>query len=598
MADTYLETEYVDLTDDMIEALPDDTEEAGIKLPDNYSLNGKGLWYVPDGDKGPSWLSGPFRILGHARDQSGAGWSIGLSFRDKDGCEHVHFVPNRELIGDGIDVLRPLADEGLSVSPHSSQLKRLKAFLIELDCSARVRIVSRIGWHEQRERQIFVLPDGAVGDAADEKTMLQSTSSARNPFGSRGTLEDWQKDVARHCEGNSRLAFSVSVALAGPLPGLLGLNDGGGFHLYGPSSQGKTTALQVAASVWGKGDKSGFVSTWRGTANGMEGIAAMHTDTVLILDEIGQADSKTVAEASYMLAQGVGKTRATRTGEARKAAQWRILVLSSGELTTSAKIGEDKSRKIAAGQMVRLIDIPSDAGKGLGAFDVTPRGFQSVKDLADHLKEATAQSYGTAGPALIEAIMTDPDSCRQAVFAFMADWKAEHSPNGADSQVRRAVDRFALVAAAGEFATATGLVPWQTGAASQAAAQMLGDWITARGGVDQSETSAGIAQVRRFIEAFGESRFAVLGDTMDERIIPNRAGFRRGYDAEREWLILPETWRSEIAAGHDATLLAKAMAERGMLKVGGDGKPQVKTHIPNMGKVRVYILTDALFQEG
>jgi uncharacterized protein (DUF927 family) len=63
-------------------------------------------------------------------------------------------------------------------------------------------------------------------------------------------------------------------------------------------------------------------------------------------------------------------------------------------------------------------------------------------------------------------------------------------------------------------------------------------------------------------------------------------------------LILPETWRGEIAAGHDPTLLAKAMAERGMLKVGGDDKPQVKTHIPNMGKVRVYILTDALFQEG
>ena len=40
------------------------------------------------------------------------------------------------------------------------------------------------------------------------------------------------------------------------------------------------------------------------------------------------------------------------------------------------------------------------------------------------------------------------------------------------------------------------------------------------------------------------------------------------------------TWRTEIARGFDPGLLARAMAERGMMRVGKDGKPQVKTH-PN-----------------
>src|SRR5580700_8799526 len=39
--------------------------------------------------------------------------------------------------------------------------------------------------------------------------------------------------------------------LAAPLMGVVGI-EGGGFHVHGCSSKGKTTALQVAASVCGK----------------------------------------------------------------------------------------------------------------------------------------------------------------------------------------------------------------------------------------------------------------------------------------------------------------------------------------------------------
>jgi hypothetical protein len=53
----------------------------------------------------------------------------------------------------------------------------------------------------------------------------------------------------------------------------------------------------------------------------------------------------------------------------------------------------------------------------------------------------------------------------------------------------------------------------------------------------------------------------------------------------------------EVASGHEPALLARALAERGMMRVGGDGKPQVKVHIPNMGKPRAYVLTSKLFEE-
>jgi len=64
--------------------------------------------------------------------------------------------------------------------------------------------------------------------------------------------------------------------------------EGGGLHLLGRSSTGKTTALRLAASVWGRGETPGFVRAWRATTNGLEGAAAGATDTVLILHELGQ----------------------------------------------------------------------------------------------------------------------------------------------------------------------------------------------------------------------------------------------------------------------------------------------------------------------
>ena len=81
--------------------------------------------------------------------------------------------------------------------------------------------------------------------------------------------------------------------LAWPVPilNLLG-HEGCGFNFYGHSSRGKTTLAKAAASVWGKGDSPGFVRSWRSTANALEATAALHTDTLLVLDELGVVDAR------------------------------------------------------------------------------------------------------------------------------------------------------------------------------------------------------------------------------------------------------------------------------------------------------------------
>ncbi|WP_328517257.1 DUF927 domain-containing protein [Commensalibacter papalotli (ex Botero et al. 2024)] len=89
-------------------------------------------------------------------------------------------------------------------------------------------------------------------------------------------------------------------------------------HLVGKSQSGKSTALFVAASIWGKGARDGQVRSWRHTGNGLEGIANETSDLCLILDEFGEASAKEIGDIIYMLANAIGKGRANELGNARE----------------------------------------------------------------------------------------------------------------------------------------------------------------------------------------------------------------------------------------------------------------------------------------
>ena len=261
----------------------------------------------------------------------------------------------------------------------------------------RVTTVNRTGWHTVAGIRVFVLPDQVMGSPLNESVVL--TGAAAAPYESRGTLDDWRDGIGRLVASQSRLVLAVSASLAGPLLGLIGA-EGGGLNLYGTSSRGKTTTLKAAASVWGRGAADpGFVRSWRATANAQEATAAIVTDTVLCLDEIGVAEGRDAAAAVYQLASGVGKTRSTRDGYARTPMTWRVLTLSTGEMPMAVKIAEDKQRRAYAGQAVRLLDIPADAGRGFGVFDNTS-GFDDPGQLAEAIQHAAVTAFGTAGPLL------------------------------------------------------------------------------------------------------------------------------------------------------------------------------------------------------
>jgi uncharacterized protein (DUF927 family) len=566
-------------------------------MPPGYYFTGTGLVWRDDAeDSSDLFLTSLFDVLAETRDGEGTSWGVLLRWDDHDGREHKYGLARSMLAGDGMEARRILLDAGLNVSPARKAREKLNSFLGTVRSTERARATSRIGWHDD----VFVLPDRAIGTpASNELFLLQHTGSLRHAFRQRGSLSDWQEKVGRLAPGNSRLVLAVSVAFAAALIGRCDDAESGGIHFRGPSSTGKSTALIMAASVWGGGGETGdYVRSWRATSNGLEGVALAHCDALLCLDELSQVPARDAGEVAYMLGNGSGKSRSNREGLAKPAAQWRLLFLSSGEVSLADKIAEDgRSRRATAGQAVRLIDLPAEAGAGLGLFEHL-HGASSAESFARQIKQASTSNYGTAARAFIEHIVEEPD-CLRHLSEFSRRFIADYVDPLADGQVHRVAQRFALIAFAGEIAITAKVLPWESGTAVKAAASCLKDWVVSRGGIEPAEIQGGIEQVRSFISAHGSSRFLSAWEQgASNQSVRDVAGFRKREGDGWDYYVTSSAWRDEVCKGYNGSTIARALQERGMLVTGEAGRFNSVVRVPGGGPQRLYHLHSKVLETG
>jgi uncharacterized protein (DUF927 family) len=328
----------------------------------------------------------------------------------------------------------------------------------------------------------------------------------------------------------------------------------------------------------------------------LRGLAAIHNDCLLILDELGQIDPREAGAAAYLLANGRGKTRATRNGTARESPKWRLLFLSSGEESLSA-IMSRAGRRSSAGQEIRFADIGCDAGAGMGAFE-TLNGYDTPNDLAAALRDGTNRNHGAIGVEWIRCLVRDRGALLEFLVARVRQFVLDALPSNACGQIERVARRFGLAAAAGEMATDYGLTGWKKGDALEAASRCFQSWLDSFGGPGNLEERALLAQVKAFIEQHGASRFEDMSAEDGQRTI-NRAGFyRKDGTGRREHLILPQVFRQDVCAGFDPKYATRVLLAHGWLVPANDGRPTQKPRLPEIGPTRVYVLGGAMWEAG
>ncbi len=262
----------------------------------SFVINPEGVWYIQDADK--LRICSKLEIKALFVIHLLRNWGRLLEFQDADGKLHTWAMPMEMLKGSCDELRGELMRLGLEISTSPKVRNLLTQYIIDSKPEARARCVTRIGW----DKNIFVLPQQTIGQT-DELVLYQSENPIRD-FQQSGTLAEWQSCISALCVGNSRLVLAVSTAFAAMLLHPINM-ESGGIHFVGPSSSGKTTALRIAASVYGAPN---YLHRWRATTNGLEAIAALRCDTLLILDELAQVDAREAGEIAYMLANGSGQS--------------------------------------------------------------------------------------------------------------------------------------------------------------------------------------------------------------------------------------------------------------------------------------------------
>lgn len=509
------------------------------------------------------WVCSPMHVDAVTFDTHGGNFGRLLRFRNTLGKWCQWSMPMEMLRSDGSDLRGMLLSMGVHLDPSRVGPRMLATYLQNQAPQRRMEAVMQTGWAGS-EFKAYALPDTVIGPHATRIT-FQSDAKTTDEYSQRGTLESWQQSISALATGNPMLILAISTAFAGPVLARVGM-DSGGLHLIGDSSTGKTTALQAAASVWG-GDN--FRRSWRTTSNGLEGAATLFNDSLLALDEISECDPRDVGEVIYMLGNGRGKQRASRTGAARTVNRWRTSVISTGERSIATCLAE-AGQQVKAGQAVRLLDIPMQ--RAYGAWDDLHQ-YATGPSFSDALKRAVSTNYGTAGRAFLEKLTRDTSDFAPTVESIRK--KLLEQTRSTDGQPIRAATRLAVVALAGELATTYGITGWKEGSATQAAAVAFSAWLAQRGENQGNAEQDQITQaVLNFIDRHGDSRFSDADTNYEEKqqiMVRDRAGWWRSTN-EGLLYFFTKDGMHEALKGFDFTRALKVLRNSGLLDAPPTGE--------------------------
>ena len=285
------------------------------------------------------WISSPLHVEAVTHDNEGHNFGRMLRFTPTVGKSKMWAMAMELLKGDCAELRGILLDMGFEITTDRKMRDKLPEFIQRQHPETVLKCVAQTGWQSPF---CFVLPAKTYGS---ESVIFQSAHKLHNEYKQSGFDFEWKEQLAALAVGNPMLMLAISTAFAAPLLEIVGGESGGG-HFTGDSSTGKTTLLMAACSVWGG---ESYKRSWRATANGLEGVAAMFNDGFLALDEISECDPNEIGAIIYSLGNGQGKQRANRIGNARSVARWRCMLISTGERTIETSMREGR-RRIKAGQ--------------------------------------------------------------------------------------------------------------------------------------------------------------------------------------------------------------------------------------------------------
>ena len=369
--------------------LLDAQQQREIYVPMGYVVDESGIWRSSqDGGPGTRVSASPVIISGRTVGRTGDAEGRQIMWFSPDGWQSKSV--DRRTLFDSRKMME-LINWGFPVNSTNARgmVTYLAAFEDRNAASLPITFTSsHLGWQGDADTIAgFMLPSGYIhcteADGADfvlsAPPALSAVSEGWMP---KGSWSQWLGIAAEAMEFPT-MALAVYASCAPPLLEILGCNS---FivDIHGETSSGKTTALRLAASCWGRPSDTSPTAlyTWDATKVWIERATGYLHSLPLILDETKRNSADMISEVIYEFANGQGRGRGNISG-IDHTSSWRSVLISSGEgpLTAGNKNAGTRARVLSLG------------GRPLGS---------SGGAIAEELTRTLMGHHGHLGPRLIK----------------------------------------------------------------------------------------------------------------------------------------------------------------------------------------------------
>lgn len=306
---------------------------------------------------------------------------IRLSFLGPRGWKDL--TVDKETISSASKIVS-LSKYGVSVTTETS--RHLVNYLSEIDFANRDLIpiqdsITKLGWINDNMNFVPYYGDIEFDGSNDYRNLVDCITD-------HGDYDKWL-DVVKRARAKKRIEVLVYIAAAfasvlikplGALPFIV--------NLWGDTGKGKTVALMVAASIWGKPEVGAYITDPDASRTALEVRDGVLNNLPLMLDDLSKIQDKEggkFSEIIYMLTNGKGRDRSNQNLTLNEQHTWRNTILTGLERPLV-----DENMK--GGAVNRIIDVEMEDGE---IFN-TDEGRETANVLRSN--------YGFAGKIFIDEI--------------------------------------------------------------------------------------------------------------------------------------------------------------------------------------------------
>lgn len=354
---------------------------SNIQMPQNYSITPEGVYYdkiKASGEiqkvlaaTGPLWISGS-RINLASRETE-----VQISWLGGDNKTYSRWL-NRAQAFKGSTLMEVAELSGFPV--YDGLVRETTKYLALLERSGKIH-----------QELIASKPDSTITPEGKEAFITGKNQSDiifhpehayrtyADALDSKGSFDDWLKAIQPIATKYPIALFAIIAALASPLLRIL---DAPNFvvDFWGKTSCGKTTLLQILASIWG--NPTSLILSWNNTITFTERLASFYgKGYTLFFDDSQTAQDRLIEVITYMLANGCGKGRA-KPYSLKETEVFQVVLFATGE--------KPLTERSYPGAKARVVEI-----NGSPFPNIDPSVLQNMKS-------AINLNYGYLGQLFIE----------------------------------------------------------------------------------------------------------------------------------------------------------------------------------------------------